>query len=164
MVFRIFSGGRRPRSTGSSKRKHLAPQVGFGSKQGIDSIGSYCFYCNASNGFGQKWPYWTTDLSHVTAFLRAKFRGARLCLRAWTALLQLAKGVSAPRISASIPLTPQAIRKVGHRYQEAGLERAIYERQRPGAAEVLDDNPGGGSTSTGKIEDSLLFDQLTTVP
>ena len=60
----------------------------------------------------------------------------------WRALavLQLAKGVSAPRISSTIPLTPQAIRKVGHRYQEGGLERALYERQRRGAAEVLDDN------------------------
>ena len=40
------------------------------------------------------------------------------------ALLQLAKGVSAPRIAAMIPLTPQAILKVGHRYQQGGLERA----------------------------------------
>src|SRR5438309_5519827 len=63
----------------------------------------------------------------------------RVVVRA-LALLQLAKGVSAPRISVIIPLTPQAIRKVGHRYLEGGLERALYERQRPGAAEVLDDN------------------------
>jgi len=55
-------------------------------------------------------------------------------------LLQLAKGVSAPRIADIVPLTPQAIRKVGHRYQEGGLQRALYEKQRPGAAEVLDDN------------------------
>jgi hypothetical protein len=39
-----------------------------------------------------------------------------------------------------MPLTPQAIRKVGHRYQQGGLERALYERPRPGAAEVLDDS------------------------
>jgi hypothetical protein len=38
------------------------------------------------------------------------------------------------------PLTPQAIRKVGHRYRQGGLERALYEKQRPGAAEVLDDS------------------------
>ena len=37
-------------------------------------------------------------------------------------------------------VTARAIRKVGHRYQEGGLERALYERQRPGAAEVLDEN------------------------
>jgi hypothetical protein len=40
------------------------------------------------------------------------------------ALLQLAKGVSAPRVAAVVPLTPQAIRKVGHRCQQGGLERA----------------------------------------
>lgn len=63
----------------------------------------------------------------------------RVVLRA-LALLQLAKGVSAPHIATTVPLTPQAIRKVGHRYEEGGLERALYERQRPGAAEVLDDS------------------------
>ena len=63
----------------------------------------------------------------------------RVVLRA-LALLQLAKGMSAPRIGSMIPLTPQAIRKVGHRYQAGGLERALYEKQRPGATEVLDDS------------------------
>ena len=61
----------------------------------------------------------------------------RVVLRA-LALLQLAKGASAPQISGLIPLTPQAIRKIGHRYQQGGLERALYEKERPGAAEVLD--------------------------
>jgi len=61
----------------------------------------------------------------------------RVVLRA-LALLQLAKGVSAPRISSVVPLTPQAIRKLGHRYQDGGLEPALYDRQRPGAAAVLD--------------------------
>jgi transposase len=62
----------------------------------------------------------------------------RVVLRA-LALLQLTKGASAPQISNVIPLTPQAIRKIGHRYQQGGLERALYEKERPGAAEVLDD-------------------------
>ncbi len=61
----------------------------------------------------------------------------RVVLRA-LALLQLAQGVSAPRIAGMIPLTPQAIRKVGHRYRSGGLERALYEKPRPGAAQVLD--------------------------
>ena len=54
------------------------------------------------------------------------------------ALLQLAEDVSAPQVAKTIPLTPQAIRRLGHRYQNAGLEGALYEKQRPGAAEVLD--------------------------
>jgi hypothetical protein len=61
----------------------------------------------------------------------------RAVLRALT-LLPLAKGVSAPN-RRHHSAHPQAIRKVGHRYREGGLERALYERSRPGAAEVLDD-------------------------
>jgi putative transposase len=63
----------------------------------------------------------------------------RVVLRA-LALLQLAKGVAAPRIARMIPLTPQAIRNVGRRYQQGGLDRALYEKPRPGAAKVLDDS------------------------
>jgi putative transposase len=56
------------------------------------------------------------------------------------ALLQLAEDVSAPQVAKTIPLTPRAIRRLGHRYQKAGLEGALHEKQRPGAAEVLDHN------------------------
>ena len=81
----------------------------------------------------------TRDQKQLRALVSGGVQQVRVVLRA-LALLQLTKGVSAPRIAATIPLTPQAIRKVGHRYQDGGLERALYERQRPGAAEVLDDN------------------------
>jgi hypothetical protein len=47
-------------------------------------------------------------------------------LRAF-ALLQLAKDVASPRIPDVVPLTPQAIRNVGRRYEGGGLERALYE-------------------------------------
>src|SRR4051794_23764629 len=43
-------------------------QVGFRSEYGVDNIGCYWFYCNASNGFGQECLFCTTDLSHVTVF------------------------------------------------------------------------------------------------
>ena len=81
----------------------------------------------------------TKDQKALHGLLSGGVQPVRVVLRA-LALLQLSKGVSAPRISSTIPLTPQAIRKVGHRYQEGGLERALYERPRPGAAEVLDDS------------------------
>jgi transposase len=80
----------------------------------------------------------TKDQKELHRLLCGGVQQVRVVLRA-LALLQLAQGVSAPRISGIIPLTSQAIRKVGHRYQEGGLPRALYERQRPGAAEVLDD-------------------------
>jgi transposase len=63
----------------------------------------------------------------------------RVVLRA-LALLQLAKGSAAPRIAGMIPLTPQAIRNLARRYQQGGLDRALYEKERPGAAEVLDES------------------------
>jgi putative transposase len=79
------------------------------------------------------------DQKTLQKLVSAGVQQVRVVLRA-LALLQLAKGVSAPHIATMVPLTPQAIRKVGHRYQLGGLERALYEKQRPGAAEVLDDN------------------------
>lgn len=78
------------------------------------------------------------DRKELRELLSGGVQQVRVVLRA-LALSQLAKGVSAPRISAIVPLTPQAIRNVAHRYQEGGLERALYEKERPGAAEVLDD-------------------------
>ena len=62
----------------------------------------------------------------------------RVVLRALV-LLQLAKGASALRVSQIVPLTSQAIRTVARRYQQGGLESALFEKQCPGAASVLDD-------------------------
>jgi hypothetical protein len=78
------------------------------------------------------------DQKELDRLLRGGVQQVRVVLRA-LALRQLAKGVSAPRIARVVPLTPQAIRKVGHRYQQGGLERALYEKQRPGAAPLLED-------------------------
>ncbi len=77
------------------------------------------------------------DQNELNKLLSGGVQQVRVVLRA-VALLQLAKGVSAPRISGVVPLTPQAIRKVGHRYQGGGLEPALYDKQRPGAASVLE--------------------------
>lgn len=77
------------------------------------------------------------DQNELARLLSGGIQQVRVVLRA-LALLQLAKGTSAPRIADVIPLTPQAIRKLGHRYEQGGLEAALYEKQRPGAAAVLD--------------------------
>ena len=79
------------------------------------------------------------DQRELAKLLSGGVQQVRVVLRA-LALLQLAKGASAPQIANVVPLTPQAIRNIGRRYQQGGLERALYERQRPGAAEVLDDS------------------------
>src|SRR5215468_10237603 len=76
------------------------------------------------------------DQNELARPLSGGIQQVRVVLRA-LALLQLAKGASAPRIADVIPLTPQAIRKLGHRYEQGGLESALYEKQRPGATAVL---------------------------
>ena len=60
----------------------------------------------------------------------------RVVLRA-VALSQLAQGNSAPQIAEVLPLTRQAVRNLARRYQQGGLERALYDKQRPGAARLL---------------------------
>jgi len=81
----------------------------------------------------------TRDRKALRQLLSGGVQQVRVVLRA-LALLQLARGVSAPRIAGMVPLTAQAIRKIGHRYQEGGLERALYEKQRPGAEALLEDS------------------------
>ena len=53
------------------------------------------------------------------------------------ALLRLAEGMGAPRIAEVLPMTRQAVRNLARRYQQGGLERALYDKQRPGAASLL---------------------------
>lgn len=77
------------------------------------------------------------DQQELRALLKGGVQQVRLVLRA-LALLQLAEHVSAPQIAKVIPLTSQAIRRLGHRYEQTGLSGALYEKQRPGAAEVLE--------------------------
>ena len=48
----------------------------------------------------------------------------RVVLRA-LAWLQLAKGASAPQIAHLVRLTSQAIRNIGRRYPQGGLQRAL---------------------------------------
>jgi putative transposase len=79
------------------------------------------------------------DQQKLRSLLKGGVQQVRVVLRA-LALLQLAEDVSAPQVAKTIPLTPQAIRRLGHRYQNVGLEGALHEKQRPGAAEVLDDH------------------------
>jgi transposase len=79
------------------------------------------------------------DQKALRTLLTGGVQQVRVVLRA-LALLQLARGINAPRIAGTVAMTPQAIRKVGHRYREGGLERALYEKQRPGAAELLEDS------------------------
>src|SRR6059058_4528176 len=79
------------------------------------------------------------DQKELGKLLTGGVQQVRVVLRA-LALLQFAKGASAPRISRVVPLTSQAIRTIARRYQRGGLESALFEKQRPGAAAVLDES------------------------
>ena len=79
------------------------------------------------------------DENELAKLVSGGVQQIRVVLRALV-LLQLAKGTSAPGIAEVVPLTPQAIRKIGHRYQQGGLEVALYDKPRPGAQSVLDDS------------------------
>src|SRR5271167_1867180 len=61
----------------------------------------------------------------------------RTVLRALV-LRQLADGQAIRKVAASVGLTPKTVWLTSQRYQQGGLERALYERARPGAAALLD--------------------------
>ena len=60
----------------------------------------------------------------------------RVAMRA-VALLRLGEGMGAPQIAAVLPLSRQSVRNIARRYEEGGLERALYDKQRPGPESLL---------------------------
>ena len=54
------------------------------------------------------------------------------------ALRQLAEGQTIRKVAASVGLTPKTVWLTSQRYRQGGMQRALYERERPGAAALLD--------------------------
>jgi len=79
------------------------------------------------------------DLTQIGHLLRGGIQQVRVVLRALV-LRQFARGVTAPQIAQTVPLTGKAIRQIAHRYNSNGLERALYDKQRPGPAQILDNS------------------------
>jgi transposase len=77
------------------------------------------------------------DLTELGELLRGGVQQVRVVLRA-LALRLLADQVTAPQVAETIPLTAKAIREIAHRYNQGGLDAALYEKQRPGARQLLD--------------------------
>jgi putative transposase len=61
----------------------------------------------------------------------------RVVLRS-LALCQLHDGKSISEVAANVHRTSKAVREIGRRYEHSGLERALYDKQRPGARSLLD--------------------------
>ena len=76
------------------------------------------------------------DRKALKQLLSGGIQQVRVVLRA-LALLQLDAGLSAPKISQTVGFAASAIRTISRRYSEGSLERALYEKQRPGHAELL---------------------------
>ena len=70
--------------------------------------------------------------------LRGGLQPVRTVQRA-LALRQLAEGQAIRRVAANVGLTPKTVWLASQRYQQGGLERALYERPRPGKRALLDD-------------------------
>lgn len=75
----------------------------------------------------------------VKKLLSAGIQPVRLVRRALV-LCQLHEGRSASQVAAMVQLSAKAVREIGRRYEEEGLDRALYDKQRPGARPVLDDS------------------------
>jgi transposase len=78
------------------------------------------------------------DRAKLDGMLSGGIEAVRVILRA-LALYQLHDGKAASEVAANVRLTPKAVREIGWRYKEFGLERALYDKQRPGARGLLDD-------------------------
>ena len=77
------------------------------------------------------------DEKELRVLLRRGIQQVRVVLRA-LALLQLSAGQTAGGVAKNVALTSRAVREIGRRYNEGRLERALYEKQRPGAAPTLE--------------------------
>jgi putative transposase len=69
--------------------------------------------------------------------LSGGIRPVRVVLRT-LALSQLHQGKPTSDVADSARLTSKAVREIGHRYQDSGLDCALYDKQRPGAVPLLD--------------------------
>ena len=104
------------------------------------------------------------DQKELKGLLSGGVPQVRVVLRA-LALLQLAEDASAPQIAKVIPLTPQAIRRLGHRYQHAGLHgcspyvRRMHSlaRSRPYSGSTLPQTRPGWALGT-STDDARKFE------
>lgn len=78
-----------------------------------------------------------SDKNALNRLLSSGVQQVRVVLRALV-LRQLGEGRSASEVAALVGLTGKAVRAVARRYRDGGLERALYEKTRPGKKRLLD--------------------------
>jgi putative transposase len=77
-----------------------------------------------------------TDRERLEGMLKKGLQQVRVTTRVMT-LLQLDQGLSAPQVATLVRLSPAGVHKIAARYRRGGMERALFARPRPGAAQVL---------------------------
>lgn len=77
-----------------------------------------------------------SDRARLESMLKKGLQQVRVTTRV-LALLQLDQGLSAPQVARLVRLTPAGVHKIAARYRHGGVDTALFERPRPGAAQVL---------------------------
>src|SRR5450759_2667560 len=80
-----------------------------------------------------------SDRQKLDDILSGGIQAVRVVLRALT-LWQLHADKSVSEVAVSVRLTPKAVREIGRRYEDSGLDQALYDKQRPGASALLEDS------------------------
>jgi transposase len=76
------------------------------------------------------------DRKRIEELLHGGVQDVRTVLRA-LALRQLDLGLSTPEVGSLVGLSGKGVRQIGQRYQQGGLERALFDAPRPGSAPLL---------------------------
>src|ERR1035441_5210660 len=77
------------------------------------------------------------DRHRLDELLSGGLQPVRTVLRA-LALRQMADGQSTPAVGVSLGLSAKAVWQIAKRYQQGGLDRALFDGARPGKAPALD--------------------------
>ena len=78
-----------------------------------------------------------SDKKALNQLLSSGVQQVRVILRA-LALRQLGEGRTATEVATLVGLTGKAVRALARRYRDSGLDRALYEKARPGKKRLLD--------------------------
>jgi putative transposase len=76
------------------------------------------------------------EQQELRRLLQSGLQPVRTVLRA-LALRQLAEGQTVRQVAKNVALTPKTVWLTSQRHRQSGLERALYERPRPGKAALL---------------------------
>jgi transposase len=77
------------------------------------------------------------DWQQITGMLRKGRASARVLRRALV-LRQIDQGQAAAQVADNVGVAPKTVRAIAQRYEEEGLESALYEQPRNGKQRLLD--------------------------